>query len=42
VTEKREYRFAARDGLDQLEVEIEHHLDGKNRGSVKKVAVEVE
>ncbi len=42
VLEKREYRFAARPKLDQLEVEIEHHFDGKSRGSVKKVAVEIE
>jgi hypothetical protein len=42
VAEKREFRFAARPGVDLLEVEIEHWFEDKKRGTVKKVEVEIE
>lgn len=42
AAEKREFRFAARDGSDMLDVEIEHVFMDKSQGTVKKVMVEVE
>lgn len=40
--EKREFRFAAKAGVDKLEVEIEHWFEGKKRATVKKLGVELE
>ncbi|MEZ5962335.1 MAG: multiheme c-type cytochrome [Planctomycetota bacterium] len=42
AAEKREFRFAARDGLEMLEVEIEHFFADKSRGVLKKATVELE